>query len=62
MLRFFALIAVGLVFGFCSLSSIQNQTIEFSKQYLSDGFDFPVGKPNAEGYYNAQSFGEKSVN
>jgi len=25
----------------------------------SDGFDFPVGKPNAEGYYNAQGFGGK---
>ena len=23
-------------------------------------FDFPVGKPNADGYYNAQSFGENS--
>ena len=21
-------------------------------------FDFPVGKPNAKGYYNAQGFGE----
>lgn len=25
--------------------------------FVSDGFDFPVGKPNAEGYYNAQGFG-----
>ncbi|WP_298756641.1 M23 family metallopeptidase [uncultured Psychroserpens sp.] len=24
--------------------------------YISDGFDFPVGKPNARGYYNAQKF------
>ncbi|MEO0469295.1 MAG: M23 family metallopeptidase [Bacteroidota bacterium] len=24
--------------------------------YQSDGFDFPVGKPNAKGYYNAQAF------
>ena len=24
---------------------------------LADGFDFPVGKPNAHGYYDAQSFG-----
>ncbi|WP_298897056.1 M23 family metallopeptidase [uncultured Psychroserpens sp.] len=24
--------------------------------YNSDGFDFPVGKPNARGYYNAQKF------
>jgi hypothetical protein len=27
---------------------------------MSDGFDFPVGKPDAQGYYNAQSFLDKS--
>ncbi|WP_298903920.1 M23 family metallopeptidase [uncultured Psychroserpens sp.] len=26
--------------------------------YSSDGFDFPIGKPNARGYYNAQKFQE----
>lgn len=26
--------------------------------YIADGFDFPVGKPNAKGYYNAQKFTE----
>ncbi len=26
-------------------------------EYLTDGFDFPVGKPNAKAYYNAQAFG-----
>ena len=25
-------------------------------KYVSDGFDFPVGKPDANGYYNAQPF------
>lgn len=25
---------------------------------ISDGFDFPVGKPNGTGYYNAQPFGK----
>ena len=24
---------------------------------MTDGFDFPVGKPNAKNYYNAQKFG-----
>lgn len=24
--------------------------------YIAKGFDFPVGKPNAKGYYNAQKF------
>ena len=27
-------------------------------EYISDGFDFPVGKPNAKGYYKAQYFGQ----
>ncbi len=26
--------------------------------FLATAFDFPVGKPDAKGYYNAQSFGE----
>ena len=26
--------------------------------YQSDGFDFPVGKPDGKGYYKAQEFGE----
>ena len=28
--------------------------------YISNGFDFPVGKPNANGYYNAQKFQENN--
>ena len=28
------------------------------KAYVADGFDFPVGPPNAVGYYNAQPFGQ----
>jgi len=31
---------------------------EEHKDFISDGFDFPVGPPNAKGYYNAQSFGK----
>ncbi|MFM9984043.1 MAG: hypothetical protein ACKVOK_02335, partial [Flavobacteriales bacterium] len=27
-------------------------------EYLAAGFDFPIGKPNAKGYYNAQGFGK----
>ncbi len=27
-------------------------------EFIADEFDFPVGKPNAKGYYNAQKFGE----
>ncbi|NRB46918.1 MAG: M23 family metallopeptidase [Saprospiraceae bacterium] len=32
-------------------------TITFPKPYIATAFDFPVGKPNAKGYYNAQGFG-----
>ena len=28
--------------------------------YRSNGFDFPVGKPHAKGYYNAQKFGKNN--
>ncbi len=31
-----------------------------SKKNFSTGFDFPVGRPNARGYYNAQRFGNKN--
>ncbi|MFN0032253.1 MAG: peptidoglycan DD-metalloendopeptidase family protein [Flavobacteriales bacterium] len=29
-------------------------------QWQSTGFDFPVGKPDAKNYYNAQAFGENN--
>lgn len=28
--------------------------------YKANSFDYPVGKPNAKGYYNAQAFGKNS--
>jgi murein DD-endopeptidase MepM/ murein hydrolase activator NlpD len=28
--------------------------------YIAQGFDFPVGKPNGKGYYNAQPFGKNN--
>lgn len=31
---------------------------EAHPEYHTDGFDFPVGKPDADGYYNAQDFQE----
>ncbi len=27
-------------------------------EFITDGFDFPVGKPDAQNYFNAQTFGE----
>ncbi|MFV0531193.1 MAG: M23 family metallopeptidase [Flavobacteriales bacterium] len=35
-------------------------SLHFPKTFFVDGFDFPVGKPNAQGYYNAQKFGENN--
>lgn len=31
-------------------------TLIYPKEFIANSFDFPVGKPNAEGYYNAQKF------
>jgi len=33
---------------------------EYTDEYITDGFDYPVGKPDADGYYNAQPFGENN--
>ncbi|MEP2279466.1 M23 family metallopeptidase [Maribacter sp.] len=38
-----------------NVDTIKNDTLK-----LANGFDFPVGKPNASGYYNAQKFGENN--
>lgn len=29
-----------------------------ASQIIADGFDYPTGKPNAQGYYDAQNFGQ----
>lgn len=39
------------------LDSPKEQVI-LTKHQIADKFDYPVGKPNAKGYYNAQKFGE----
>jgi len=36
------------------------KTIDFDTIKKVNGFDFPVGKPNAKGYYNAQKFTENN--
>lgn len=35
---------------------MSNRSIETASTKLADGFDFPVGKPEAEGYYKARGF------
>ena len=32
----------------------------FNPEFKSDGFDYPVGAPNAKNYYNAQPFGKNN--
>lgn len=34
--------------------------LEFQPSFLANKFDYPVGKPDAKGYYNAQPFGENN--
>lgn len=47
-----------------SSTSASNETEEAKRLKLlllcplSNGFDYPVGKPNSKGYYNAQKFGK----
>lgn len=42
------------VFLFCSLLILSQSDARAAKVNLADGFDFPVGKPNAGGYYKAR--------
>ena len=40
---------------------LETQTVEtIPTEYIADGFDYPVGKPNSKGYYNAQPFGKNT--
>lgn len=43
-----------------AFSSPYDKVFAQHPQYISDGFDFPVGKPDAKGYYNAQKFGKNT--
>lgn len=40
------------------LQKKDNTARDFDTIQYTNGFDFPVGKPNANGYYNAQKFTE----
>jgi murein DD-endopeptidase MepM/ murein hydrolase activator NlpD len=45
-------LALGVVVA--TLEAAPNQ--DFARTRIADGFDFPVGKPNADGYYKARGF------
>jgi murein DD-endopeptidase MepM/ murein hydrolase activator NlpD len=38
--------------------AVYQPLFQANPSFRSDGFDFPVGKPNAKGYYNARKFTE----
>jgi murein DD-endopeptidase MepM/ murein hydrolase activator NlpD len=50
------------VFASSFLTAPGNDTVSgaFQPEYIADQFDYPVGKPDAEGYYNAQGFGDNN--
>ncbi|MCF6297465.1 MAG: M23 family metallopeptidase [Flavobacteriaceae bacterium] len=41
-------------------NKIEIKNIDFDTIKKTNGFDYPVGKPNAKGYYNAQKFTENN--
>ncbi len=45
-------------FLFDSIS--ENSVFKYDSVFIADSFDFPVGKPDASGYYNAQKFQENN--
>lgn len=45
-------IAIWLIAIFCALNA--DVSAQGARVNLADGFDFPVGKPNADGYYKAR--------
>jgi murein DD-endopeptidase MepM/ murein hydrolase activator NlpD len=47
------------IISLSSLSADKNEILPPNCP-ISDGFDFPVGKPDARHYYNAQKFGENN--
>ncbi len=66
-MKYFILFLLGICLLSCTKKSsqkdiqIENINLSYSNSIpLSDGFDFPVGKPNAKNYYNAQKFGENN--
>lgn len=43
-----------------SMVVIADQVINIPEDYIANKFDYPVGKPDAINYYNAQGFGENN--
>ncbi len=45
-----------LILGVAVVTLIGAPDQQFARTRVADGFDFPVGKPNADGYYKARGF------
>ena len=57
----FLVILIAIVVGFSMFKSETKPiTDAFKEEFLANSFDFPVGKPDGYGYYNAQKFGENN--
>ena len=39
---------------------LENYTDIIPLEFIASSFDFPINKPNAKGYYNAQKFKENT--
>ncbi|XOV66815.1 MAG: M23 family metallopeptidase [Fluviicola sp.] len=63
---FLGALLVGCTLSTDKASSVENlnQTTQVETeeppQLIADGFDYPVGRPDARGYYNAQPFGKNT--
>ena len=57
---FVLILSVTFFVSFISSKFPQVEEPDLKKEYEAFSFDFPVGKPNGEGYYNAQKFGKNN--
>lgn len=51
---------VGTIYKINDLPKLKIDYVDFDTIQFINGFDYPVGKPNAKGYYNAQKFIENN--
>ena len=54
------LLAFGQIQSVSAQSNHYLQLFSEKPEFVSDGFDFPVGPPDSKGYYNAQGFGKNN--
>ena len=57
---FVLILFITVFISYTFLSSISSKEPDFKKEYEAFSFDFPLGIPNGDGYYNAQEFRENN--